>query len=59
MLPVSTDIEDLRRQIWNKAYEKAKADEPGVVNAYEKILSAQLAAGDGVPSADRNTTNVI
>lgn len=57
--PVLAGIEDIRRQIWNEAYDKVKDDEPDAVDAYEKILSTQLAAGDTVPSADRNTTNVI
>ncbi|KAM6508085.1 hypothetical protein FSOLCH5_013284 [Fusarium solani] len=53
------DIEDIRRQIWNEAYDKVKDDERDTVDAYEKILSAQLAAGDADPSADRNPTNII
>ncbi|EXL39405.1 hypothetical protein FOCG_17986 [Fusarium oxysporum f. sp. radicis-lycopersici 26381] len=57
--PVPASIEDIRRQIWNEAYDKVKDDEPNTVDAYEMILSAQLAAGDAVPSADRDTTNVI
>jgi hypothetical protein len=56
---IPADIEDIRRQIWNEAYEKVKGDEPDTVDAYEKILSAQLAAGDADPSADRNLINSI
>ncbi|KAF5227465.1 hypothetical protein FAUST_11757 [Fusarium austroamericanum] len=56
---VPADIEDIRRQIWNEAYNTVKDDEPDTVDAYEKILSAQLAAGDVDPSADRNPINII
>jgi hypothetical protein len=56
---IPADIEDIRRQIWNEAYDKVKGDEPDTVDAYEKILSAQLAAGDADPSADRNLINSI
>ncbi|PNP60635.1 hypothetical protein FNYG_14638 [Fusarium nygamai] len=56
---VPADIVDIRRQIWNEAYDKVKDDEPDTVDAYEKILSAQLAAGDADPSSDRNPINII
>ncbi|GKU13444.1 unnamed protein product, partial [Fusarium langsethiae] len=56
---IPADIEDIRRQIWNEAYDKVKDDEPDTVDAYEKILSAQLAAGDADPSADGNPINSI
>ncbi|KAG8664370.1 uncharacterized protein FPOAC1_013708 [Fusarium poae] len=60
-LPLIRDADEIyiRRQIWNEAYDKVKDDEPDTVDAYEKILSAQLAAGDADPSADRNPINII
>lgn len=56
---VPAQIEEIRRQIWNEAYEKAKDDKRDTVDAYEKIRLAQLAAGDAEPSTDRNATNII
>ena len=57
--PVPSDIQDIRRQIWNEAYEKLKDDEADTVDAYERILSAELAPSEAVSSADRNTANII
>ncbi|KPM43943.1 Vegetative incompatibility protein HET-E-1 [Neonectria ditissima] len=41
--PVPASVEEIRHQIWNEAYDELKLDEPSVIEAYEKILSAQLA----------------
>ncbi|KAM5344207.1 hypothetical protein ACJ41O_012744 [Fusarium nematophilum] len=58
--PAAADnIQEIRSRVWNDAYDKTKEDEPRIVEAYEKVLSAQLRAGECVPSADGNSTNVI
>ncbi|RSL87190.1 hypothetical protein CEP51_002368 [Fusarium floridanum] len=48
----------IRTRIWNSAYEKVKEDEPSLVEAYEKILSAQLSS-DEPAQLDRGSINVI
>ncbi|KAL6365917.1 hypothetical protein LRP88_00500 [Fusarium phalaenopsidis] len=48
----------IRTRIWNSAYDKAKEDEPRLVEAYEKILSAYLGDADPAP-LDGGSTNVI
>jgi hypothetical protein len=45
--PASTDPEtsplpNLQERIWNQAYDELKANEPKVVGAFEKIVSAEL-----------------
>ncbi|RSL51240.1 hypothetical protein CEP53_008505 [Fusarium sp. AF-6] len=58
-IPAVTTPEDpTRTRIWNSAYDKAKEDEPSLVEAYEKILSAQL-GGDNLTQLDGSTTNEI
>jgi len=32
----------IQSEVWNEAYDALKEDEPGVVDAYERILSGQL-----------------
>lgn len=56
---VPAPIDEIRRQIWNDAYDKVKEDEPRLVDAYEKILSVMLKAGDSPPSSDQKTANDI
>lgn len=39
----SRDTIKLQSEVWNEAYDDLRKDEPGVVDAYERILSGQLA----------------
>ena len=58
VLVVTAPKDPIRTRIWNSAYDKVKEDEPRLVEAYEKILSAQL--GDDNPTPrDGASTNVI
>lgn len=38
--------ERLRERLWNQAYDGLKADEPGIVDAFEKLLSTELQNND-------------
>ncbi|KAI8653760.1 NACHT domain-containing protein [Fusarium sp. Ph1] len=55
---VMASKDPIRTRIWNSAYDKAKEDEPRLVEAYEKILSACLGDADPAP-LDGGSTNVI
>lgn len=44
-------------ELWNRAYNKLKSEEPDIVEAYEKLLSVKLAEIDGVPGHE--TENLI
>jgi hypothetical protein len=44
---VSDEVLKIQSETWNDAYDTLKADEPRLVEAYERILSGQLA--DNVP----------
>lgn len=46
--------ERLRERLWNQAYDGLKADEPGIVDAFEKLLSTELQnkSRDTPPSAN-------
>lgn len=39
----SRDTIRLQSEVWNEAYDDLRKDEPGLVDAYERILSGQLA----------------
>ncbi|KAG6367074.1 hypothetical protein INS49_001256 [Diaporthe citri] len=41
--PSSRDTIRLQSEVWNDAYDDLRKDAPGVVDAYERILSGQLA----------------
>ncbi|KAH8646435.1 hypothetical protein BGZ61DRAFT_65069 [Ilyonectria robusta] len=62
--PTSTDsktspLPSLQERLWNQAYDELKASEPKVVEAYEKILSAELCRNDSTSVASRPTENEI
>ncbi|KAL6408691.1 hypothetical protein AUP68_07635 [Ilyonectria robusta] len=38
----SGNSERLRERLWNQAYDGLKADEPEIVDAFEKLLSTEL-----------------
>lgn len=44
-------------ELWNRAYNELKSEEPEIVEAYEKLLSVKLAEIDGLPRD--NTKNLI
>ncbi|KAM9874789.1 nwd1 protein [Verticillium dahliae] len=41
-----TSVTSLQERLWNQAYDGLKTDEPGIVEAYEKVLSAELRDGE-------------
>ncbi|KAH7124913.1 hypothetical protein B0J13DRAFT_455198, partial [Dactylonectria estremocensis] len=62
--PTSTDsdispLPTLQERLWNQAYDELKVSEPKVVEAYEKILSAELCRNDSTSVASRPTENEI
>ncbi|KAH7113158.1 hypothetical protein B0J13DRAFT_488714, partial [Dactylonectria estremocensis] len=62
--PTSTDsdtspLPSLQERLWNEAYDELKVSEPKVVEAYEKILSAELCRNDSTSVASRPTENEI
>ncbi|KAJ4221159.1 hypothetical protein NW757_014473 [Fusarium falciforme] len=63
-LPTSTDAEtpplpSLQERLWNEAYDELKASEPKLVEAYEKILSAELRRNDSSSVTFESTENEI
>lgn len=50
----SGNSERLRERLWNQAYDGLKADEPEIVDAFEKLLSTELQNNtrDNPPSAN-------
>ncbi|KAH7125033.1 hypothetical protein B0J13DRAFT_511341, partial [Dactylonectria estremocensis] len=62
--PISTDsntspLPSLQERLWNQAYDALKAGEPKLVEAYERILSAELCRNDSTSVASRPTENEI
>ncbi|RBA11776.1 hypothetical protein FPRO05_14235 [Fusarium proliferatum] len=62
--PTSTDsdtspLPTLQERLWNEAYDELKASEPKLVEAYEKILSAELHRNDPSSVASEPTENQI
>ncbi|KAH7115497.1 NACHT domain-containing protein [Dactylonectria estremocensis] len=62
--PTSTDsdtslLPTLQERLWNQAYDELKVSEPKVVEAYEKILSAELCRNGSTSVASRPTENEI
>ncbi|KAH6988601.1 hypothetical protein EDB80DRAFT_172177 [Ilyonectria destructans] len=62
--PISTDsntspLPSLQERLWNQAYDELKAGEPKLVEAYERILSAELCRNDSTSVASRPTENEI
>ncbi|KPA36057.1 nwd1 protein [Fusarium langsethiae] len=62
--PTSTDAEtsplpSLQERLWNQAYDELKANEPKLVEAYEKILSVKLHGNDPSSVACESTENEI
>ncbi|GKU11969.1 unnamed protein product [Fusarium langsethiae] len=62
--PTSTDTEtlplpSLQERLWNQAYDELKANEPKLVEAYEKILSVKLYGNDRSSVACESTENEI
>ncbi|KAM5353453.1 hypothetical protein ACJ41O_000103 [Fusarium nematophilum] len=62
--PTSTDsdtspLPSLQERLWNQAYDERKASEPKLVEAYEKILSAELHRNDPSSVASEPTENEI
>lgn|SRR5688572_4898618 len=56
----SADIDalsSLQERLWNDAYDKAKSSQPGLVEAYEQILSSMLDETD--PRSATREVNVI
>ncbi|KAL6409963.1 hypothetical protein AUP68_06370 [Ilyonectria robusta] len=62
--PTSTDSEtsrlpSLQERLWNQAYDELKASETKLVEAYERILSAELDRNDSSPVASEPTEHEI
>ncbi|KAF5497212.1 Vegetative incompatibility protein HET-E-1 [Colletotrichum siamense] len=57
--PVSISLQDVRKQIWNDAYDEAKKDEPKIFEQYEQILSVHLRETSNRTSDAENGTNAI
>ncbi|KAL6406189.1 hypothetical protein AUP68_10357 [Ilyonectria robusta] len=62
--PISTDsntspLPSLQERLWNQAYDELKVGEPKLVEAYERILSAELCRNDSTSVASRPTENEI
>ncbi|KAJ0365987.1 hypothetical protein COL26b_011824 [Colletotrichum chrysophilum] len=55
----SISLQELRRQIWNDAYDEAKKDEPKIFEQYEQILSVQLRKTSTRTSDAANETDAI
>ncbi|KAI8287092.1 hypothetical protein K4K60_012880 [Colletotrichum sp. SAR11_57] len=55
----SISLQELRRQIWNDAYDEAKKDEPEIFEQYEQILSVQLRKTSTRTSDAANETDAI
>ncbi|KAM0274353.1 hypothetical protein ACHAQH_007919 [Verticillium albo-atrum] len=43
--PSESAVASLQERLWNQAYDGLKADEPGIVEAYETFLSTELQDG--------------
>jgi hypothetical protein len=62
--PLAAELEtlplpSLQEKIWNKTYDELRANEPKVVDAFEKIVSAELRRDEtSAKSADRVTNDV-
>ncbi|KAF4853322.1 Vegetative incompatibility protein HET-E-1 [Colletotrichum siamense] len=48
--PSRLSIEGLQESLWDRAYDNLKSHENELVEAYEKILSTKLQAGDSMPN---------
>lgn len=46
-------------EVWNEAYNDLKEDEPGIVDAYERILSSQLETNTPVTEIEGCPENLI
>ncbi|KAH7230632.1 uncharacterized protein BKA55DRAFT_696559 [Fusarium redolens] len=62
--PTSTDsdtspLPTLQERLWNQAYDELKASEPKLVEAYERILSAELHRNDSSSITSEPTENKI
>ncbi|KAF4822303.1 Vegetative incompatibility protein HET-E-1 [Colletotrichum tropicale] len=57
--PVSISLQEVRKQIWNDAYDDAKKDEPKIFQQYEHILSVQLREASIRTFDAGNGTNAI
>ncbi|KAJ3537572.1 hypothetical protein NM208_g6253 [Fusarium decemcellulare] len=49
----------VQSQVWNDAYDSVKAEDPGVVDAYERILSGQLTSGVAAISVEGYPDNLL
>ena len=62
--PLATELgtlplPSLQEKIWNQAYDELRANEPKVVDAFEKIVSAELRRDEtSAESADRVTNDM-
>ena len=55
----SRDTIRVQSVVWSEAYHDVKKDEPGIVDAYEKILSGQLVSGTLAIEVEGCPENII
>lgn len=49
----------IQSQVWNEAYDELRKDEPGLADAYERILSGQIASSAPATEVEGLPENII
>lgn len=59
VLPPPEKVTRMQVEVFDQAYDEVKKDEPGIVDAYEKILSGQLSSGVAATDVEGDPDNII